>query len=72
MKLTNAKTAQTASVGSVRVSPDHQQAGKGVVLQNDLMDDTGAWLPETHAVLGASGLQELVHLFVNVLLGSAL
>lgn len=67
--LTNAETAQAASVGRVRVSSDHEQAGEGVVLQDDLMNDAGARLPESNAVFSARRLQELVHLLVEILVG---
>lgn len=52
--LTNAKTSKATSIGCVGVSADHEKAREGIVLQDDLMDDTGAWLPETHAVFRTS------------------
>lgn len=54
--LTNAKSTKTTTIGSVRVSSNHEQSGKGIVLQDDLMDDTRAGLPEADAVLSARGL----------------
>lgn len=68
--LTNAKSTKTASIGCVRVSSDHEQSREGIVLEDNLMDDTGAWLPESNAVLSARGLQELVYFFVDVLRGN--
>ena len=62
----DAEAAQTAAVWRVRIGADHQQAGESVVLEDDLMDDAGAWVPETDAVLGAGRLQEVVHLLVDV------
>ena len=62
----DAKAAEAAAVGRVRVGTDHQQAWESVVLEDDLMDDAGARVPETDAVLGPGCLQEVVHLLVDV------
>ena len=43
--------AETAGVGGVRVGTDHETAGEGVVLEDDLVDDTRARPPETETVL---------------------
>ena len=43
--------AETAGVGGMRVGTDHETAGEGIVLEDNLVDDTGAWPPETEAVL---------------------
>jgi hypothetical protein len=32
----------------------------------DLVNDAGAWLPETNAVLGSRGGQEVIHLLVGL------
>lgn len=64
---TDAETAQTASVGRVGVGADHQQTWKCVILEDDLVDDTGTRVPETDAVLGTGRLQEIVHFLVDVL-----
>ena len=50
--------AETAGVGGVRVSTDHEATGEGVVLEDDLVDDTRARPPETETVLesGRSGV----------------
>ena len=58
--------AQSARVGRVAVGADHHSAGEGVVLEHDLVDDSAARTPETDAVLGGHGLQEVVHLAVVV------
>ena len=58
--------SQSAGVGSVGVGADNQPAGKGVVLQNDLVDNARPRLPEAHAELAAGGLQELVDLIALV------
>jgi hypothetical protein len=50
----------------VRVSTDDQTTGESVVLQNDLVNDTGTGLPETDVVLGSSGGKEVVDLLVNL------
>lgn len=49
------------------VRTDEKNTREGVVLQDDLMNDTRAGLPESDAVLGASRGQKVVHLFVDVL-----
>ena len=64
---TDAQATETAAVRRVRVGTDHQQTRERVVLQNNLMDDAGAGLPEADAVLRTRRRQELVHLRVNVL-----
>ena len=43
--------AETAGVGGMRVGTDQETAGEGIVLEDNLVDDTGAWPPETEAVL---------------------
>jgi len=58
----DAEAAEAAAVGRVRVGADHQQAGERVVLQNDLVDDARAGLPEADAVLGAGRRQKVVYL----------
>ena len=35
----------------MRVSANHKTTGKRVVLENDLVDDTGTGSPETKAIL---------------------
>ena len=56
--------AHAAGVGRVRVGADHHAAGKGVVLEDDLVDDPRARLPEAGAIAGGGAAQELVDLFV--------
>lgn len=63
----DAQTAQSSAVGGVRIGTDHQQARERVILEDDLVNDTGAGVPEADAVFRASGLQEVVHLLVDVL-----
>ena len=63
---TDGSHGETTSVGGVRVSTDHQTTGESVVLQDDLVNDTGTGLPETNVVLGSGGGQEVVDLLVNV------
>ena len=46
------------------IGADHELAGKGIILQRDLVDDSGPWPPEAHTVLGRRGTQEVVHLAV--------
>lgn len=57
---------ETTTVGGVRVSADEKTTGESVVLEEDLVDDTGAGLPETDVVLGAGGGKEVVDLLVDV------
>lgn len=62
---TNAQAAQAAAVRRMRVGADHHQAGERVVLQDNLMDDARARLPEADPVLLAGRRQEAVHLLVD-------
>lgn len=61
----NSAHAETTSVGGVRISADEETTGEGVVLEQDLVDDTRAGLPETDVVLGACGGEEVVDLLVD-------
>lgn len=63
---TNGGHTETGSVGSVGVSADEETTGESVVLEDDLVDDTRAGLPETNVVLGAGGGKEVVDLLVDV------
>lgn len=51
----------------MRVGTDHEEAGECVVLEDDLMDDTGAWFPEADTVFSSSCFEELVYFFVEIL-----
>jgi hypothetical protein len=62
---TDGSHAETTGVGSVRVSSDKKTTGESVVLEEDLVDDTRAGLPETDVVLGARAGQEIVDLLVD-------
>jgi hypothetical protein len=64
---TDSGHTETTSVGSVRVSTDKKTTGESVVLEDDLVNDTGTGLPETDVVLGAGSGQEVVDLLVDVL-----
>ena len=57
---------EAAGVGGVGVGADHHPAGEGVLLENDLVDDARARLPEPEAVLGADGAEEVVDLGIGV------
>lgn len=50
----------------MRVGTDHQTTGESVVLEDDLVDDTRAGLPETDVVLGTRRRQEVVDLLVDL------
>eukprot|EP00053_Salpingoeca_punica_P020385 m.211399 g.211399 ORF g.211399 m.211399 type:complete len:843 (+) comp18318_c0_seq1:197-2725(+) len=60
----DAEAAEAAAVRGVAVCADDEGAGEGVVLQDDLVDDAAAGLPEANAVLGRGGGQEVVDLLV--------
>ena len=45
---------KATSVRSVRVGTNHQTAGESIVLEDNLVDDTRARLPETETVLDES------------------
>ena len=49
---TDCNHAETTSIRGMRVGSDHKTTGESVVLEDDLVDDTRAGLPETDAVLG--------------------
>jgi hypothetical protein len=56
--------AEAAGVGRVRVGADDQLARKRVLLENDLVDDSGARAPESRAVFRGRRLEEIVDLLV--------
>jgi len=58
--------AHTTSVGGVAVSADHHATREGVVLKDELVDDTRARAPVAHAVLGGSTTKEVVNLLVGL------
>lgn len=62
---TNSSHAETTAVGGVGVSADEKTTRESIVLQDDLVDDTGAGLPETNVVLGAGGRKEVVDFLVD-------
>jgi hypothetical protein len=51
---TTSDHTETTGVGGVGVGTDHHETRHGVVLKNDLVDNTGSWLPETDTVLSQS------------------
>jgi len=53
-------------LSKVGVFTNQETTGEGIVLKDDLMDDTRAWLPETDVVLGARCGQEVVDLPVDL------
>lgn len=59
---TNAQTAESATVNGVTVSADKEDAWISVVLQNDLMNYTGARLPETNAKFRTRRRQKVIYL----------
>ena len=63
---TNGRHGKTTSVGGVRVSTDHQTTGESIVLQDDLVNDTGTGLPETNVVLASSRGKEVIDLLVDL------
>jgi hypothetical protein len=63
---TDSSHTETTSVGGVRVGTDEESTGESVVLEDDLVNDTRAGLPETNVVLCAGGGKEVVDLLVDV------
>ena len=49
------------------ISADEHNARIRIVLEDDLMDDTTARLPKTHAKLGSSRRKKVVDLLVDIL-----
>ncbi len=64
---TDGAHAEATSVGGVGVSANHHATGEGVVLEDNLVDNTRTRVPEAHAVLSSGGGKEVVHLGVLVL-----
>mmetsp|Transcript_45480 Transcript_45480/g.75908 ORF Transcript_45480/g.75908 Transcript_45480/m.75908 type:complete len:411 (+) Transcript_45480:1238-2470(+) len=62
---TDGDHAKTSSVGGMAVSTDHETAREGVVLKDDLVDDSASRTPEAHAVLGAGSGKELIDFLVG-------
>ena len=62
---TDGAHTETTSVGGVRVGTDEETTGEGIVLEEDLVDDTRAGLPESDVVLGAGAGEEVVDLLVD-------
>ena len=56
---------ETTSVWSVRVRTDHETTREGVVLNDNLMNDTRTRLPEANTVLGTAASKEIVDLLVQ-------
>jgi hypothetical protein len=48
----------------VRVSTNEKTTGEAVVLEKNLVDNTGTGLPETDIVLGTGSRKEVVNLLV--------
>lgn len=63
---TNSSHSKTTSVGGVRVGTDHQTTRESVVLQDNLVNDTGTGLPETNIVLGGGTSQEIINFLVDL------
>ena len=57
-------SSDLAGVGGMGVGADYHGSREGILLQIDLMQDTGAGTPESHAELGGGRAQEAVDLFV--------
>ena len=62
----NSAHPKTASIGGVGVGTDQQATGEGIVLEEDLVDDTRTGFPEANVVLGARGGQKVVDLLVDL------
>lgn len=62
---TDAAATETTAVGSVRIGTDEHDAGEGVVLKNDLVNNTGSSFPEADAVFFTSRAEEVVDFSVE-------
>lgn len=62
---TDAAAAETTAVGSVGIGTDEHDAGEGVVLKNDLVNDAGASFPEADAVFFTGRAEEVVDFAVE-------
>jgi len=62
---TDAAATETTTVGSVGIGTDEHNAGEGVVLKDDLVNNTRASLPEADAVLFTSRAEEIVDFSVE-------
>jgi len=51
----------------MRVGTDHQTTRESVILQDNLVNDTGAGLPETNVVLAGSSGKEVVDFLVDII-----
>ena len=56
----NGQHSETACIGGVRVCSDHHSARKGIILQHNLMNDSGPRFPETDTITGRSRLQKII------------
>jgi hypothetical protein len=63
---TNGSHTETTTIDSVRISTDKKTTGEAVVLEENLVNDTRAGLPETDIVLGTGSRKEIVDLLVDV------
>ncbi|KAI6755925.1 hypothetical protein HG531_005031 [Fusarium graminearum] len=63
---TDSGHTKTTTIDSVRVSTNKKTTGEAVVLEKNLVDDTGTGLPETDIVLGTGSGKEVVNLLVDV------
>ncbi len=62
---TTCEHPEATGVRRMRIRPDHHATRKCVFLENDLMDDPGAWAPETESIAGAAGAQKVVDLGIG-------
>jgi hypothetical protein len=63
---TNGGHTETTTVDSVRISTDKKTTREAVVLEENLVNDTRAGLPETDIVLGTGSRKKVVDLLVDV------
>ncbi len=62
----NCDHAEASSVDSVRVSSNHESSGKGVVFNDNLVNDSRSGSPKADAVLLASSAEKLIDLLVGL------
>jgi hypothetical protein len=63
---TDGDHTEATCIRRVAVGTDHHTAGEGVVFEDDLVNDTSTWLPETDVVLIGYGGEEVEDFAVDV------
>jgi hypothetical protein len=64
---TDSSHTETTGIGRVRVGTNEESTGESVVLEDNLVNDTGSGPPEANVVLCAGCGQEVVDLLVDII-----